>query len=305
MTEAGGNPKPGLLTDLDHDPILDLLDGNGHGGLPAGLRPYARSDLDGKFVCLSNSLGLQIAAVKFRHEGMCNIVWFYVPVQDSSFHFLDYNPFMNGDDTSSCFMYINVYVMKMIWFKPIGFILIGFVIGVAMLFLPRQVQAEEKGQSGVTATVIYTEPINVRGGPSTVYYPIVGRVFPGDVLPALGVSPGREWVQVAYPDAPSGVGWLYATYVSISGGDLKVVEPPPTQTPVATATINSTFAAAFIFQPTSTRKPTFTAPPPLTVVQYSDEVVERPSGLSSGLIVIGLFVISGFAFLMSQVINRQ
>ena len=202
-------------------------------------------------------------------------------------------------------MYINVYVMKKFWFKLLEFILIGFIVGVVMFHLPQQVQAESEAQSGVVATVIYSEPINVRGGPSTVYYPVVGRVFPGDVLPALGVSPGREWVQVAYPDAPGGVGWLYATYVAISGGELRVVEPPPTQTPIATATINPTFAAAFIFQPTSTRMPTFTPPPPLEMPQYTDEVVARPSGLASGVIVVGLIFIGGVVFVISFLLNRQ
>ena len=202
-------------------------------------------------------------------------------------------------------MYINIYVMKKIWFKFIGLILIGCAVSMAGLLGPRQVQAEGETQSRVVATVIYTEPINVRGGPSTVYYPVVGRVFPGDVLPALGVSPGREWVQVAYPNAPGGVGWLYATYVSISGGDLQIVEPPPTQTPIATATINPTFAAAFIFQPTSTRMPTFTPPPPLTTPHYPDDAVGHSSGLSSGLLVTGLLFLSSLVFLISHLLNRQ
>jgi uncharacterized protein YraI len=228
-------------------------------------------------------------------------------VQDSSFHVLDYNPFTSGDDLSSYFMYIIVYVMKQIWFKFIRTILIGFAVSLIMLVVPGQVWArgEAQVQSGVVVTVIYSEPINVRGGPSTVYYPIVGRVFPGDVLPALGVSPGHEWVQIAYPDAPGGVGWLYATYVTVSGGELQIVEPPPTQTPIATATINPTFAAAFIFQPTSTRMPTFTPPPPLEIPQYANEATQRPYGLASGTIVISLLLIGLLVFLVSFVLNRQ
>lgn len=208
---------------------------------------------------------------------------------------------------SSCFVYINVYVMKQIWFKFPVLVLMGFALSLASAFAAGQVsaQGEAQAQAGVTVTVIYTEPINVRGGPSTVYYPIVGRVLPGDVLPALGVSPGREWVQVAYPDAPGGVGWLYATYVEVSGGDLIVVEPPPTQTPVATATINPTFAAAFIFQPTATRMPTFTPPPPLTVPQFAEDTAQQPDGLSSGVVVISLLLISALVFVISYVLNRQ
>lgn len=197
--------------------------------------------------------------------------------------------------------------MKQIWFKFIWTMLSGAVIGLAVFTVPGQAWAygEAQVQSGVVATVTYSEPINVRGGPSTVYYPVVGRVSPGDILPALGVSPGREWVQVAYPDAPGGVGWLYAAYVTISGGELKIVEPPPTQTPIATATINPTFAAAFFFQPTATRMPTFTPPPPLTVPQFTGNDALRPAGLSPGTIAVSLFVIAILVFLISFALNRR
>lgn len=202
-------------------------------------------------------------------------------------------------------MYIIIYVMRQIWFKLLGMMFLGFAVSLALLVAPRQVWASDEAQSGVIATVIYSEQINVRGGPSTVYYPIVGNANPGDILPALGVSPGREWVKVSFPSAPGGVGWVYATFVSISGGDLQVVEPPPTQTPIATATVNPTFAAAFIFQPTSTRMPTFTPPPPLDIPRYDDDGAQRPSGLASGTIVISLLVIGVVVFLISIVLNRQ
>lgn len=176
-----------------------------------------------------------------------------------------------------------------------------------MLFATDQAQAWQEAfvQSDVYATVIYTDPINVRGGPSTVFYPIVGRLSPGDVVPALGVSPGSEWVQIAYPDAPGGVGWVYATYVSISGGELGIVEPPPTQTPIATATVNPTFAAAFIFEPTTTQLPTFTPPPPLEIPQFSDASASRPSGLSSGIVIIGLLLIGAAGLVITSALRKQ
>ena len=52
--------------------------------------------------------------------------------------------------------------------------------------------------TGIFVTVTYTDPINVRGGPSTVLYPIIGQLNPGEVVPALGISPGREWIQISY-----------------------------------------------------------------------------------------------------------
>jgi uncharacterized protein YraI len=200
---------------------------------------------------------------------------------------------------------MHFYVMKRIWFELSGAVLLGLTVGVAMFLGPDQVWAYGEAQSGVVVTVTYSEPVNVRGGPSTVYYPIVGRVSPGDVLPALGVSPGREWVQVSFPDAPGGVGWVYAAFVTVSGGELRVVEPPPTQTPIATATINPTFAAAFIFQPTITRMPTFTPPPPLALPQYTSEATRRSNGLASGVMVVSFIVLSVAVYLISLALNRR
>ena len=200
-------------------------------------------------------------------------------------------------------MYIDIYDMKQFKFFHLVFI----VVGLALLFVPKQVAAydDAQAQSGVFVTVIYSEPINVRGGPSTVYYPVVGRVSPGDVFQALGVSPGREWVQIVYPDAPGSVGWLYAIYVSVEGGELQIVEPPPTATPIATATINPTFAAAFVFHPTATRMSTFTPPPPLDIPQYEDEIINRPAGVAPGWLVLGLLLLGAAGYLVTFAVYRR
>jgi uncharacterized protein YraI len=195
--------------------------------------------------------------------------------------------------------------MKRFWFKNMLMSLMVFVSAWVAFFLPHQAGAYPEAQTGVIITVTYSEPINVRGGPSTISYPIVGRLSPGDVLPALGVSPGREWVQVAYADAPGGVGWVYAAYVTISGGELRVVELPPTPTLVATATINPTFAAQFTFQPTPSRMPTFTPPPPLAVPQFSEAPVSRSNGVPSGIFVFTLALIGSIGLLVSFVLNKS
>jgi hypothetical protein len=96
---------------------------------------------------------------------------------------------------------------------------------------------------------------------------------------------------------------VYATFVSLSG-ELPIVEPPPTQTPIATATINPTFAAAFISQPTSTRMPTFTPPSPLDIPEYTDTVT-RSAGVSFGMVVIGLLIAGAFVYLFSVILNRR
>jgi uncharacterized protein YraI len=197
----------------------------------------------------------------------------------------------------------NVYEMKRKWFKFCMGVLVGVVLGMVMFFPVKQAQAYQDA-SAVTITVTYTDPINVRGGPSTVYYPIVGRMFPGDTARALGTSPGREWVQIEYPSAPNGVGWVYAIYVSVTGGELSVVEAPFTPTPEITATLDPTLAAAFNFEPTPTRMPTFTPPPPLVVPQFTEALPVRSVKLAPGVIALSLIVLGAAGLLMSFVFRK-
>ena len=170
---------------------------------------------------------------------------------------------------------------------------------------PKQAEAyrEAANQTGVIITVTYTEDINVRGGPNTVDYPIVGRLVVGETAPAVGVSPKREWVQILYPASPTGTGWVYAAYVTVSGGELPVVEPPPTPTPPVTATIDQTLLAAFNTQPTQTRLPTFTPPPPLTVPAFT-EAAPRVSTGTFGIFILGLGLIGGLGLAISFVFRK-
>ena len=196
--------------------------------------------------------------------------------------------------------------MKRIWFNTIlgAFVVAG--LGVGTLFSVDQAEAyqDPSTPSGIYITVTYSDPINVRGGPSTVHYPVVGRLSPGEVLPALGVSRGREWVQVAYPQAPGGVGWVYAIYVTVTGGELLVVEEPSTQTPLVTATIDATLAAAFNIQPTASRMPTFTPPPPLTVPQFTEVSTPREAMVAPGIFVISLLILGASGLLVSTVLRK-
>lgn len=200
---------------------------------------------------------------------------------------------------------MNVYVMKRIWFKSLVGALAVMIVGVSIFLSPKQAQAyrEASNQAGVFITVTYTDPINVRAGPSTVYYPIVGQLAPGDTAPALGVSPGREWVQIAYAASPNGTAWVYATYVSVAGGELQIVEPPPTSTPPVTATIDLTLAAAFNTQPTQTRLPTFTPPAPLTVPSFTEESSAASPGVF-GIFILSLGLIGGIGLLVSFILRK-
>lgn len=178
-------------------------------------------------------------------------------------------------------------------------------LGFSVLLSPDQVGAvqEISTPSGILATVIYTEPINVRSGPSTVFYPIIGKLQPGDIIPALGVSPGREWVQISFAGGVNGIGWIYASFVTISGGELQIAEPPPTPTPLISATIDPTLAAAFIVQPTQTRMPTFTPPPPLEIPEYTDTTESRSSG-ATGVFIVILVVIGTLGLTASFVLRK-
>jgi hypothetical protein len=146
---------------------------------------------------------------------------------------------------------------------------------------------------GVIATVKSEDnaDINVRGGPG-IDYPLLGKLLPGQQVPALGRTPGGDWVQIAYPEAPGGMAWVYTYLVNLSGS-LPVVVPPATPTPLATPTLDPTLAAQFIREIQATRLPTFTPPPPLTIPAYSEE--PQPQGgswrviyLIAGLALVGL-----------------
>jgi hypothetical protein len=226
---------------------------------------------------------------------MGNVAWFDVSVKDSSFHVFDYNPFICDDTLSSPFMSLKIiYAMRQIWFKILLGILTIAGLSTGVFFSPRQAEAYQDAPTptGIFVTVTYTDPINVRSGPSTIIYPIVAQLNPGDVVPALGISPGREWIQITYP---GGTGWVYSSFVSISG-ELQIIEPPPTPTPTI-ATIDPTLAAAFQVQPTQTRMPTFTPPPPLEVPQFTDST--RPTFGTSGIFIVVLGLLGGIGLLAS------
>jgi uncharacterized protein YraI len=156
-----------------------------------------------------------------------------------------------------------------------------------------------KGASGALITVTYIEPINVRTGPSSFDYPIIGTLPVGGTAPAIGRSPAGEWIQIVFPDAPLGTGWVYAANVSLSpGANLPIVEPPPTPVPLETPTLNPTYVAAFQVVPTSTRLPTFTSAPPLTFPTYANTANSSSSrAITTWVIVIlGLVGIVGLFF---------
>jgi len=132
---------------------------------------------------------------------------------------------------------------------------------------------------------------NVRAYPSTLA-PIVGVLVLGQEVPALGRTPGNEWVLIEYPGAPGGTGWVWASFVGITGGTVPAVEPPATPTPQVTSTIDPTMAAQFIVTSAPIRLPTFTAPPPLIIPTYNENAGSATvAGVPMGLIILILLII--------------
>jgi hypothetical protein len=199
--------------------------------------------------------------------------------------------------------------------KPIGFFFISLPISVlafaGAFWIPafaRQVETPTATllPDVVYITVTYEEPIHVRGGPNAVYYPMVGPNLPvGAVVQAVGRSQGGEWIKIVFPEANdgSGVGWVYAPYVTLSAGSLPIVGPPPTAVPAFIPTLNPDFVSSLQPLPTASRLPTYTAPPPLVIPTYENPIGEG-SGIPGGTFVVILGVI-GLGGLIAASLRRQ
>ena len=203
--------------------------------------------------------------------------------------------------------------MKKIRFHPailtifIALIFLGnFFASTSPVVLALQLTATPAADAGMYITVITDEPqINVRMGPSSSIYPIVGTLPTGSTAPALGRSPGGDWIQIEYPGAPNNKGWVYSPLVQVSAGTLRIVEPPPTPVPPATSTIDPTLAAQFNIVPTNTRLPTFTPPPSLTVPSYTEVSDSNSwSSVPLALVIVALMVLGCIGFLLSMFFRR-
>ncbi len=150
----------------------------------------------------------------------------------------------------------------------------------------------------VTVTVTYDEAINVRAGPNSVYYPVVGQLPVGAVVQALGRSLAGEWIMINFPESSDGsrVGWVYAPLVTLSGGFLPVMEPPATLVPRLVPTLDPDFILSLQPEPTQTRMATFTAPAPLSLPTYANPISES-GGIGAG-IWIAVFGVLGIVWLI-------
>jgi hypothetical protein len=145
------------------------------------------------------------------------------------------------------------------------------------------------------------EQINVRAGPGPEgVYPVVGILQQGEKVPAIGRSPGGDWIEIVYPTVNGGVAWVYSYLVTLSGGELPIVEPPPTSTPQITPTIDPTLAAQLIVEIGPTRMPTYTPPPAVQMPTYTQAPERGASGgPPMGFIIIGMAVVGVFGLMIS------
>lgn len=142
------------------------------------------------------------------------------------------------------------------------------------------------------------DQINVRSGPS-VKYDIIGVLVPGQQVPALGRTPGGDWVQISYPGVQDNVGWVYSPLVEVLG-NIQIVEPPPTPTPRTTPTVDPTLAAQFVVELPATRMPTYTPPPALIIPTFSPGTsAVQPANFPMGFVIVGLLVIGVFGMIIS------
>ena len=161
-------------------------------------------------------------------------------------------------------------------------------------------------QVGAIVVVLPNEQgfANLRSGPNTLGYEIVGVLVVGQQVAGLGRSPGGNWILVAYPGVQDGSAWVWSDLVEVRGS-LPIIEPPPTSTPKTTPTIDPTLAAQFNVDLQPTRLPTFTPPPPLVIpTQISDSLTTISSRIPVALIILGLGAIGFFGLIISFLQSR-
>ncbi len=142
--------------------------------------------------------------------------------------------------------------------------------------------------------------INVRAGPG-IDYPAVGILVLGQKVPALART--RNWVQIAYPGAPDGTGWVFAPLVKVENGLPPQVTPPPTPTPEYIPTPDPTLAAAYHLEPTATTLPTFTPPPSLVVPTFPPPP-QTSVRFPIAVVILSLTVVGGLGLIVSFLRER-
>lgn len=145
---------------------------------------------------------------------------------------------------------------------------------------------------------------NVRSGPGTLGYEIIGVLVEGQQAPALGRTTIGDWILISYPGVPGGTAWIWKDLVEVRG-NVPIIDIPATDTPRVTPTIDPTLAAQFLIEAPPTRLPTFTAPPPVSIPTFApDSSVSTISRVPIGFLIVGLAVLGVFGLLISFLRGR-
>jgi len=193
-------------------------------------------------------------------------------------------------------------------------VLAAILLVTVNLSAPTLVQAQQPTGSIPTVTgtpvgplvTVYQnfDQVDVYAGPSSYNYPAIGVMLAGEQAPALGQAEGLDWIEIQYVGVPNSIAWIYAPYVSLTGGaNLPNLPVPPTPTAASTPTINPTLFAALIPVITSTRLSTFTPPAPIALPTFVDET-RHPSSLPLGLVIAAFLFIGGLGAIISFLRGR-
>lgn len=145
---------------------------------------------------------------------------------------------------------------------------------------------------------------NVRSGPGTLGYEVVGVLVEGQQVPVIGRTVVGDWLMIAYPGVPSGVAWIWKDLVELRG-NAAIVDSPATNTPRVTPTIDPTLAAQFLVNVQPTRLPTYTPPEPLSIPTFLPDASQTATGgVPVGFIIVGMAVLGIFGLLISLLRGR-
>lgn len=94
-----------------------------------------------------------------------------------------------------------------------GWVTAAFVQAEAATAVPILAQSATPTPAGPTGVV--QQKLNVRSGPGTSYDSL-GMLAAGSVVVLTGKNTAASWLQIEYPSAPGGHGWVTATYVQVT-----------------------------------------------------------------------------------------
>lgn len=203
------------------------------------------------------------------------------------------------------------------WIRPFLFVFVISLLVCFSLIKPAVAEPLAQQPTGEVPTVTSTprgpyvvvnpltateNQINVRAGPNALTEK-VGVLLINQEANAIGRY--GDWIQIEYPGTPGGKAWVYANLVTLYGGNLPLVEPPPTSTPNVTQTIDPTLAAQFLITPDATRLPTFTEPAPLEIPTFEVETGNTTvGGVPMGLFIVGLGALGIFLGVIALISGR-